>query len=198
MGIFNSNSPNAQTDRFETILEGWKKALAKQRQVVLIMDSNIDTYPLSKHHKRQPDKDLYNRLLEFTNENNIKIHNNAFTRYAPNSDPSVIDHVFSNIPAKLTFVETLPSFISDHWYLKFKINIEIPAKPAKLIVRRDYSKVDTEYLRLAIENNQALNQVFNYLNPNIIGPTIINEFNNIVENRAPAKIIQVKKITSPF
>ena len=98
MGLKHTRSPKNQIDRFSSVLNSWSRILKSKCDTIVALDSNIDFYPLSKHHENYIDKKLYDMFQEFISDNKLKVHNNQFTRYASNCDPSVIDQIVSNCP----------------------------------------------------------------------------------------------------
>ena len=101
MGLRDSRSSKSQIDRFSTLLKSWSLILKAKCDTIVTLDSNVDFYPLSKHHENYLDKKLYDMFQEFISEHNLKVHNNQFTRYQSNCDPSIIDQIIYNCPQKL-------------------------------------------------------------------------------------------------
>ena len=126
MGLSDSRSPKNQIDRFSTLLNSWSLVLKTKCDTLVTMDSNVDFYPLSKHHERYLDKKLFDMFQEFIFDHKLKVHNNEFTRYQSNCDPSIIDQIISNYPQKLLTARTQINTISDHCHLSTILNIEIP------------------------------------------------------------------------
>ena len=162
------------------------------------MDSNIDFYPLSKHHERCLDKKLFDMFQEFLFDHNLKVHNNEFTRYQSNCDPSVIDQIISNCPQKLLAVKTEVNTISDHCHLSSTFNIEIPKQQPKFRKVRDFSLIYRESLLEALKINQNLQNVFHHSDPNKIAEIIMETLNQIIDVLAPMRIIPTKKDHIPY
>ena len=90
---------------------------------------------------------------EFIYDNKLKVHNNQFTRYASNCDPSVIDQIVSNCPQKLLTIKTDFNNISDHCHLSSTFNIEIPKQQPKYRKYRDFKLIYRESLLGALNIN---------------------------------------------
>ena len=56
MGIKDSKSAKHQLNRFSSILNTWSSVLQTKCDAKVSMDSNIDFYPLTKHHNNYLDK----------------------------------------------------------------------------------------------------------------------------------------------
>ena len=56
MGIKDSQSAKNQLNRFSSILNTWSSVLQTKCDAKVSMDSNIDFYPLTKHHNNYLDK----------------------------------------------------------------------------------------------------------------------------------------------
>ena len=66
-------------------------------------------------------------------------------------------------------------------------------KDGPLLVRiRDWKLITTESLINAIEKNKKLMSIFKYLSQNIVANTIVEEFDRIINEIAPPKIIKAR------
>ena len=102
---------------------------------------------------------------DFIAENKLKVHNNQFTRYASNCDPSIIDQIVSNCPQKLLTIKTELNTISDHCHLSSIFNIEIPKQQPKYRKRRNFKLIYRDSLLEAMQINQNMQTVFTILPP---------------------------------
>ena len=62
MGLEDTRSNKSQIDRFSALLQSWSSVLKAKCDTIVMMDSNVDFYPLSKHHENYLDKKLYDIL----------------------------------------------------------------------------------------------------------------------------------------
>ena len=198
MGIKNSNENSLQIQRFESILENWQNVLKLNNNSIVSMDTNVDTNPASKSHNYYLGKKLFDRFMDFIENNKLFIHNTEFTRYAPHQDPTIIDHIVSNCQNRLTNVVTKPFFVSDHCYLHTTINIDVPISLPKFKTKRDQKLLHREAIVTALEVNPYIYEALNYQNPNYISDVIINGLNFIIEALAPLKFMQLKKDYVPY
>ena len=83
------------------------------------MDDNINTLENADFTNRQYIKDMKDNLYDFTNDNDITIHNDKPTRHMTNTEPSCIDHITSNCPDNIYNLKTHLTTSSDHCSLTF-------------------------------------------------------------------------------
>ena len=79
--------------------------------------------------------------MDFIQKNSLKVHNEDFTRFSSCNEPSVIDHIVSNCPEKLSCVSTNLNTVSDHCHLTCNIFIRIPKSTQVYKKIRDWSKL---------------------------------------------------------
>ena len=92
--IEKSGTPKSQLARLNLIITKWEKALKEKRDIIVMMDDNIDSNPNMDHNKFYKIKDLADTFFRHIDTNNISVHNNEFTRYVSHQKPSCIDHFF--------------------------------------------------------------------------------------------------------
>ena len=85
--------------------------------------------------------------------NNWVIHNSEFTRYAPHQKPSIIDHIISNCPAKISLGKTSKKLISDHCYLTFEYIAKGTQTKPKFRWNRNFSNLTETNLIQMVESN---------------------------------------------
>ena len=198
MGLKDTRSSKSQIDRFSALLNSWSSILKHNCDTIVAMDSNVDFYPLSKHHENYLDKKLYDMFQDFISNNKLKVHNNEFTRYASNCDPSVIDQIISNCPEKFLHVRTEINTISDHCHLSSTYNIKIPKQQPKYRRYRDFCLVNREMLLEALKINPNMQNVFHHSDLNIIAEIIMKTLNEIIDVLAPLRIIPIEKDYIPY
>ena len=57
-----SHKTHRQIERFQTIIKQWTTALNENKEVIVLMDTNIDTMTDSNHNKTNKITTLYNIL----------------------------------------------------------------------------------------------------------------------------------------
>ena len=64
LGIIDSNKTKNQIDRFKKIIEQWSNAIKEGKDVIVVMDTNIDTQTNSNHNTTNRIKPLYDILQQ--------------------------------------------------------------------------------------------------------------------------------------
>ena len=77
----NSNKSKNQIERFEKILNQWKRAILEQKDIMVLMDSNIDTGIGSNHNNNYDITPLYTLLTQFLDKHNITQLNTKNTHF---------------------------------------------------------------------------------------------------------------------
>ena len=81
LGFSDSNKSKKQQDRFKLILNQWEKAIMENKEVIVLMDTNIDTLLKSNHNASNRISPLLNDLQDHINHHEITIHNDKPTHF---------------------------------------------------------------------------------------------------------------------
>ena len=187
-----------QLERLKIMLEQWQTAINENKDVIVITDNNLDSNPGADHNKIHKVQNLYDLLFEHLTQNNITTHNYQFTRHQANTNPSIIDHIYSNCKGKLRPVETIKTLYSDHCILKTSFISSQSIYNPKFMRIRNYKLLTKTRLTKYFNENEMLNTVFNFNDPNIIAEIIQIEINSIIESIAPSKHIQCANNYMPY
>ena len=98
--------------RFNLMLEMIKKALKENKDTMIIMDTNIDTSKKRAKNIRTPSK-MTRTFEEFLLRNKLQIMNEELTRFESNVEPTCIDHIITNIPQRISKVQTTTNIVID-------------------------------------------------------------------------------------
>ena len=71
LGIEGSNKSKSQIERFNIISQKWEKAIRENKEVIVVMVTNIDTLTNSRHNKNNKITPLHNMLQQHINMYNI-------------------------------------------------------------------------------------------------------------------------------
>ena len=160
LGFNDSKNIKYQIERLQTILNSIEQAKALNLDIVILMDSNIDTSDNNSHNIRFNIKKLYDMWTGFLGDNNLVILNTELTRFVSHQDPSTIDHIISNCPAKLGPIRTIKNNISDHCMLTTIYKSKGFKSEPKFKIIRNFQNVTHENLRDLILDNQNLEHIF--------------------------------------
>jgi len=114
MGVKRSNTIKNQELRYEQTIKNWDKALKENRDTIFVTDDNIDSNIESSINKQYKLNNISNMLSNHMTKHNLTQHNFANTRHTPNQVPSCIDHIYSNVPSKISDTTTHTNITSDH------------------------------------------------------------------------------------
>ena len=113
-GLSNSDSFHAQKARFTSLLSVLKK-IKDKHEIIICSDTNIDTSN-DCHSNSNIVSQLKEIWQDFLSVNDFTIMNDKDkTFFRQGTRPSLIDHVWTNCPLKLSNLTTRPHFLSpDH------------------------------------------------------------------------------------
>ena len=187
-----------QLERYKIIIENWQKACDEKKDVIVLIDDNLDSNINASHNKLYKVQNLQDLLNTHLLNNKITTHNNIFTWHKTNHASSIIDHIYSNCKLKISNVETLSNIFSDHCMLKAIYNTKTSVYKPKFMKIRNNRLITKAKLNTYVVNNDMLKTVFNYTDPDIIANIIQIELNSIIDSIAPAKYIQCKNNYLPY
>ena len=193
-----SHKTNKQINRFKTIIQQWTNALKEGKEVIVLMDSNIDTLTDSTHNKTHKITTIQNILLEHINTYNLTIHNDKPTHFPPRRAVSCIDHIITNTPNKILNTTTHKNSMSDHAYLTTKYMTKEQIYTPKFISLRDNRQLTKQNLKICIDLNQNFKNIVKFNHPNDIANSLQIELNTIINTVAPSRIVQFKKDHQPY
>ena len=130
-----SNSKNNQLDRLSSFLRNCSKALQETKDIIIATDDNIDTNTENDSHLNQT---LLTCINDFLTDNNMTRINNDNTRFTPNTRPSAIDHIYTNVPHKFNNMTTHDRLITDHKILSVKYCANAKISIPKFIKKPDH------------------------------------------------------------
>ena len=197
------NQPNSikskqQIDRYQKLLDQWETASMEGKEVIVLIDSNIDTRHNSSHNSTFKVNSLHSMLTEHMNKHNITQHNFQLTHFPPQKSSSCLDHIFSNSPNKISNVTTHKNIHSDHSYITAIYNSIDTIYYPKFIKIRKNQLLTKHNLEQYIDHNQNFKDILNMTDPDQIACNLQLELNTIINSIAPAKIIQFSKDYQPY
>ena len=115
-----SASVAEQLSRWSTFLGKWEAALLEDKEVIVMMDANLDHLTwrssdnLPYHHSSRRLKDLIDLLFEQIIPLGVSQLVTGATRFERGQPQSGLDHLYSNKPDKLSSTQTYFTGMSDH------------------------------------------------------------------------------------
>ena len=136
-----SNTYTKQNDRLTNILNKWTTAVNENKDMICMMDDNIDTNNTNNNNNN---KKLLLTLNDHLSTNNITRLNCDNTRFVASQKPSSIDHIYTNNPNKTTNMQTHSDMITDHKLLSIKFNTNEQIYHPKFVQTRDRKRLNTQ------------------------------------------------------
>ena len=185
--IAKSNSLQSQLERLEIMLNSITKAKQTSNQVIIIMDSNLDTSPDNHHNLQHKVEKLMEKFANTIETLNLDIVNKEFTRYVNHQNPSTIDHFITNSTNKKANILTKNVTFSDHCLLQafYKVKIQNNTQFKKV---RDWKLFNQQNIDKYFNINENLNKVFDTENPEISAKILQDELNLILNKLSLARV----------
>ena len=198
MGIKNSVSTKNQIRRYRSILENWTRASLEGKDIIIMMDDNVDTLPNTEHNKKFKVSSIYNMHQEHLHSTNFCQHNHKPTRYVSHQTPTCIDHIYSNCVNKIVHPETIRIPFSDHTLLKAIYKTKGTFSTPKFILKSNQNLLTKEKLSKCFFQSEHIQHIFNFDDPDLIAETLQFELNIIIDAIAPQKKVQTKNDYCPY
>ena len=202
LGVPNSVSIPDQYARWIEYLEYWEKALQSGMETVCMGDYNINhcnwTNPdIPRENQTYKLRSLITALFTKIFPFGVVQLISGPTRYFPGCTPSGLDHLFTNVPEKITNVQKHFHGTSDHQFIvATRISKSIKSSP-QYIRKRSYKNVDSVTFIEAVKSIRWLDL---YLSEDVNEAVKIFTctLRKILDHMAPMKTIQIRKNYIPW
>ena len=197
-----SASINAQQARWSLFLTQWERALAEDKEVLVLMDANIDF--LKWTSPNLPAGDTTSKLRPLIDDLFARIFPHGVsqlvttpTRSWPGQTDSGLDHLYSNRPEKLRSVTAEFMGGSDHRIIKAVRSTKSLTQCARYVRKRCYKQFNEEEFC----NRVKLIPWFElYMSDNVEQAVnlLTNNLKLILDEMAPVKTIQMRTHYAPW
>ena len=195
-----SGSVAAQLDRWLIFLDRWEAALREDREVIVLGDINLD---FLKWGRDLPASDSNARLKGLTDSLFTRIFPlgvsqlvRTATRAAPNSEPSGLDHIYTNKPEKCSEAYTEYRG-SDHKLIKVTRYCKSLKSNIRYVRKRVYKNFCAA--KFCEEVRQiSWYDVYMCDNPSQAAELLTNKLSYILDKMSPIRTIQVRKKYVPW
>ena len=167
-------------------------------RVVIIGDINCDMLEGNRVLGRYDIKQMIADYTEFMEDHRFTLMNHKPTRHWPGTPSTLIDHVVTNQPMNIDNVITKPTHISDHEMVSCNYHVQRLKERPKTIKVRDYTLLTRQNIMEQIMENERLNRIFSMNDVDAKWELLIEVYNEVINNLAPSKLIQVKDDQVPF
>ena len=121
-----SSTVTAQAERWVRLLTMWEAALGEGREVIMVLDANLDALTwrkesntLPRHSTSVTHTDLIDALYDRILPMGVEMMSPWRPTWARGDQRSFLDHVYTTAPSKLSAVSVLWTGMSDHALIKF-------------------------------------------------------------------------------
>ena len=180
----------AQKERLRKTADLFLKSKALGETLIL-SDTNINTERIQVPESQKTSRDRQTSQVARILSSSILQEGFTPTNIAHTHKNSVIDHIFSNLPIKISNVNTSETHLSDHRLVTAFRSTKNPIRKPRYTTSRQYNKIDYFEMCQALNQDHRLYQIMQSDNTNEIAATLIQVIREHLDARAPKKIVQV-------
>ena len=183
-----SHSMPEQIRRWSIFLDQWEQAVASGKEVIVMGDINLDFLKFGRAGNLQPLVDL---LMERIYPHGVVQCVQGPTHFWPGQVPSGLDHIYTNIPDKLSKVQVKGCGSSDHSLIlatRYAKNIRQNIKYCK---KRSYKNFDKEKF-LEEVGKISWWEVYSSTDVDIAVDIFTNKLTEILDRMAPIRKFQIR------
>ena len=188
----NSGHIKNQLDCIERVLKPIEKLSDQGASLLVAGDLNIDQLEVNDPDSRADLKQLNQILIKYKNIASLQQLNHKPTWHRTGKRPSLLDLFLTNTPTKTNNIETKPSIVADHCSVKLQLHTKEIKDNIQFIKIREWKALTADNLMQKIKENERINKIFHYEDPEIVAKILIEEMNAIIEEIAPIRIVQRK------
>ena len=186
----NSGSTQKQIERFQAIINQIKKARKINKNIIILMDSNIDLHDQMNRADIKELKEIYNEMLL---ELNLTILNKENTRHRSGNVSSYLDHIICEDKGNIDNIKTIHSYFSDHDVIIANYFTGETIFTPQFRWNINFTNLTPENLKSKIDANEKLKNIDSLQSSEEVWLTIFNELNAIINELAPRTRVQIKK-----
>ena len=197
-----SSTVAAQFERWSTFLNMWEKAMLEGKEVVVMMDANLDFLKwtrddLQPHDSTHKLKSLIELLFSKILPHGVSQLVSVPTRFWPGQPEAGLDHIYSNKPEKLSEVVTEFAGGSDHKLVKVTRYAKSLKRNVRYVKKRSFKNFRREDFQAAVRQLSWWD-VYNCQDPNEAAKLLTDKLSVILDTLAPVKTIQVRNKYAPW
>ena len=186
-----------QLARWTTFLEKWEAALLEGKEVLVMMDANLDhltwrsTGSLASNHSSVRLKSLIDLLFEKIMPLGVSQLVTGATRFERGQPTTGLDHLYSNKPDKLSSTQTYFTGMYDHKLVKVIRYTKSFKQLPRYVRKRSFKHFDdASFLQKLSESNMA--DVLNCDDTNSATELLVGKLSDILNTMAPITTIQIR------
>ena len=199
-----SSSVTAQGERWSRILTNWETALSEGKEVITVMDANLDAitwrnelHKIPRHstsitHSTLID-DLHDRILP----SGVEMMTPLQPTWARGDQRSCLDHVYTTAPGKLSPVSIIWTGMSDHALLKFNRYTKTVQNRVAYVRKRTFKNFKAEDFKRDVVAMPELGLILQCRDVEWAASLLTNGLTKILDVMAPIRTIQTRKDYAP-
>ena len=183
-----SNTSEQQMRRWVIFIDQWERALATGKEVIVMGDCNIDHLKFNKAGHLQPLVDI---MMERIYPHGVLQCVKGTTHSWPGQTPSGLDHVYSNVPEKLSQIQVKVCGSSDHRLIlttRYAKNIR---ENIKYCLKRSYKNFDEKVFMEEVSKIRWW-QVYESNDVDVAVDIFTKKLTDILDKMAPVKKFQIR------
>ena len=187
----------AQLDRWKVFLGKWEAALQEGREIIVMLDANIDfltwrsSENLPPHHSSVKLKSLIDELFDRIMPHGVSQLVTGATRIERGYPRSGLDHIYSNRPEKLSQIETFLTGMSDHKLLKVTRYSKSFKILPRYVKKRSFKDFNKEAFKIKLGESN-LEEILAINDVDLAAESMVDKVTRILDSMAPIKTIQVR------
>ena len=197
-----SASTTEQLARWLKFLEMWEKALEEDKEVIVVLDANLDFLTwrsdnLPPNHSSVRLKSLIDALFERIFPLGVSQLVTGATRLERGQPRAGLDHLYTNKPEKLSSVQTYFTGISDHKLVKFtRFSKSFRPRP-RFIRKRMFKNFDSTKYKEALAASD-LEEVLAITNVDEASELLVYKITKVLDMMAPVRTVQSRANYAPW
>ena len=197
-----SGTTAAQLERWSVFLKFWEQALLEGKEVIVMMDANLDFLKWSKDDLPANDstlrlKPLIDLLFTTIFPHGVSQVVSVPTRSWPGQEEAGLDHIYTNKPEKLSDVFAEYTGGSDHKLIKVTRYSKSMQRGVRFVRKRMFKNFVDEEFKQAVQE-LSWEDLYSCGDPNRAAEILTNKITGILDQMAPLRTVQVRKNYAPW
>ena len=198
----NSGSVQAQLERWCIFLDAWERALQEGKEVIVMMDANLDFLKWTRDDLPPNDmtvrlKSLIDQLFSRILPHGVSQLVSVPTRAWPGQPQAGLDHLYSNKPDKLSSVYTEFTGGSDHKLIKVTRFSKSLKRTARYVRKRCYKEFSEAAFCSAVKQISWWD-LYACDDASQAACILTSKLTNILDTMAPVRRIQIRTKYAPW
>ena len=180
----------------------WEKALLEGKEVIVMMDANIDFFKWTRDDLPPTDntsklKSLISHLFNTIFPHGVSQLVTVPTRAWPGQTESGLDHIYTNKPDKLSSVYAEFAGGSDHKLIKVTRYTKSMKRAVRYVRKRSFKNFKDEDFQAAVKNLSWW-ELYMCEDADQAAQLLTNKLTDILDTMAPVRTIQVRSKYVPW